>query len=361
MNRNLNSDSNEITLAELITIFKHWWNYLKFKWILFVFFAFLGGISGYFYASMDKLKYNAKLTFIVEEGKSSSNNLGGLASLAGQFGVDVGGSGGGGVLSGENILVYLKSESLAREVLLSRIDSNTNNSIADFYSEVYNLKNSWTKNVNIGAVSFPVFTPKKVYSRLQDSLIKKITTAILASQFFVSKTDKKASFIEVNVTMQNEYLAKVYCEKIVEVAVSRYINIKTERQKKTVEKLEFRADSIANLLSRKTYSSASIQTINSTIDLNPLYRTGQAVTLETTTRDKSMLSAIFTSVVQNLEMAKFTLSQETPVIQIVDSPIFPLNKQVTSKSKTAIIFSLSFCSILLFLLVFVRIYQKNRV
>jgi hypothetical protein len=51
-----------------------------------------------------------------------------LASLAGQFGVDVGGASGSAVvLSGDNILLYFKSESLAREVLLSKYDSTGNN------------------------------------------------------------------------------------------------------------------------------------------------------------------------------------------------------------------------------------------
>jgi uncharacterized protein involved in exopolysaccharide biosynthesis len=44
-----------------------------------------------------------------------------------------------------------------------------------------------------------------------------------------------------------------------------------------------------------------------------------------------MLATIFAEVVKNLELAKFTLSQETPVIQIVDNSYFPLRKESESK------------------------------
>jgi hypothetical protein len=301
---------------------------------------------------MQPITYTAKITFVVEEGKSGGSSLGGLASLAGQFGVDVGGASGGGVLSGDNILLYFKSESLTREVLLSSYDSTSNKSVADVYAEVYKLKDAWEKNEKIGKVDFPVMAANKIYSRLQDSLLQGIIGGILKTKFTVAKTDKKASFLEVSATMESEILAKLYCERIVKVAVDRYINIKTQRQKTTVDKLQARVDSVANLLGKKTASGAALQTSSSTMDVNPLYRTGTAIAVETTMRDKTMLSTIFASVVQNLEVAKFTLSQETPVIQVVDAPILPLKKEKASRLKTALIYSfMGGLFILLFLII----------
>lgn len=75
------------------------------------------------------------------------------------------------------------------------------------------------------------------------------------------------------------------------------------------------------------------------MDINPLYRTGTSVAVETTLRDKTLLSTYFCKCHQNLEMAKFTLSQETPVIQIIDAPILPLKKEKMSRLKTAILWS----------------------
>ena len=216
----------------------------------------------------------------------------------------------------------------------------------------YKLNKKWSADPKIGSVSFPPYFAFQKYSRLQDSLISKMVDLILKTQFSISRVDKKAGFIEVSTVMQDEMLTKTYCEKIVKAAVDRYVALKTQRQKLTVEKLQSRVDSVANLLSLKTQTSASLQTKATTMDINPLYRTGAAIATETTMRDKTMLATIFASVTQNLEMAKFTLSQETPAIQIVDTPILPLNKTKSSRILTAISFAFLFCSIFAVILTF---------
>lgn len=339
--------NDEISLKDLILKIKEWIAYLKTQWWKIAIAGIVGGIIGFVYAWIQPITYTAKTTFVVEDAKSGPS-LGGLASLAGQFGVDVGG-GGGGLIAGDNILLYFKSESLAREVLLSSFsESDKSTSLADVYAVTHGLKKIWAKNDRIGQVNFPsyVFNPK--YTRLQDSLIQAIIrNRILKQQFSITKIDKKAGFIQIGVTMQNEQLAKMYCDKLVQVAVDRYIDLKTERQKKTVEKLQQRVDSIASLLSKKTSTTASLQTAASTMDVNPLFRTSTIVATEQTSRDKSMLTAVYGEVVKNLEFAKFTLSQETPVIQIVDQDIYPLNKEKQSKVRWAI--EIGFLLIFLFL------------
>ncbi|WP_439506879.1 hypothetical protein [Sediminibacterium sp.] len=337
MTESIENNSDEISLKELILKFQEWFYFITKQWIFIVIMGIIGGLVGFFYANSQKAIYTAKVTFVVEEGKSGSSSLGGLASLAGQFGVDVGGSSDGGLLSGDNILLYFKSSSLAREVLLSVFDSSSNTSIADQYVKVYDLDKKWSKDKKIGLINFPILSKTYKYTRLQDSLLQIIINKISKSQFTVSRTDKKAAFIDVISTMQNELLAKVYCERIVEKVVERYINIKTKRQNATVQKLQARVDSIESLLTKKTISGASLQNTSSTMDINPLYRTGTSVAVETTLRDKTLLSTIFASVTQNLEMAKFTLSQETPVIQIVDNPSLPLQKEKMSRLKATVI------------------------
>lgn len=356
MTENIANSSDEISLKELIFKIKECWYYIIKQWKIIALVGFIGGLAGFFYASNKKATYSAKVTFVVEEGKSGASSLGGLASMAGQFGVDLGGSSGGGLLSGDNILLYFKSPSLAREVLLSTFDRSTNASIADVYASVYELKKQWSENEKIGNVVFPILNSNTFYSRLQDSLLQTIINNIVTSQFTVTRTDKKAAFIDVSCTMRNELLSKIYCERIVQKVVERYINIKTQRQNATVQKLQLRVDSIANLLKQKTVSSASLQNSSSIMDINPLYRTGTSVAVESTLRDKTLLSTIFASVTQNLEMAKFTLSQETPVIQIVDSPILPLKKEKMSMLKTALLGAFLFAFIVILGFLIKRVY-----
>lgn len=357
MTKNTTNSSDKISLKDFILNLQQWWSFIVKQWKIILLVGFIGGLAGFFYASIKKVSYSAKVTFVVEEGKTGSSSLGGLASLAGQFGVDVGGSSSGGLLSGDNILLYFKSPSLAKEVLLSKYDSLSNTSIADEYAKVYNLTEEWSENEKIGLVRFPILTMTAKYTRLQDSLLHTIINTINTTQFEVYKPDKKAGFIDVTSTMQNELLAKIYCERIVEKVVERYINIKTQRQNATVQKLQARVDSIAYLLKQKTVSGASLQNTSSTMDINPLYRIGTSVAVETTQRDKTLLSTIFASVTQNLEMAKFNLSQETPVIQIIDSPVLPLKIEKTSRLKSAFLGLFLFTFVMIFGVVIKRIYS----
>ncbi|MDP1844436.1 MAG: Wzz/FepE/Etk N-terminal domain-containing protein [Sediminibacterium sp.] len=331
------NNSDEITLKELIQKISEWFRYLKTQWWKIAIVGIVGGAIGFFYALLQPTTYTAKKSFLVEDGKNNSTNLGGLASIVGQLGVDVAASG-GGLFAGDNILLYFKSASLSREVLLSKFDSGSSKSVADVFVEVYQLNDEWENK--IGKVFFEPYTTSSEYTRLQDSLLQIIGEDILTSKFSVERVDKKAGFINVNTTMESEVLAKLYCERLVQIAVNKYIEIKTQRQKASVDKLQERADSIARLLSKKILSGATLQTSNSTMDINPLYRTGTTAAVETTGRDKAILSTIFASVTQNLEFAKFTLSQETPVIQVVDSPMFPLKINKVSKRITAISLSL---------------------
>lgn len=341
MTEQVNNASDEISLKELFQKAGEWWRYLKTQWWKIAIVGFIGGVIGFVYAGRQPVTYTARTSFVVEEAKSGASSLGGLASLAGQFGVDVGGgSGGGGLFSGDNILLYFKSLSLSREVLLSQYDSSSEKSVADIYATVYKFKSGWEKNEKIGKINFPPRNLNRSYTRLQDSLLQRMIEGIIKSQLVVARTDKKAGFIDVSTTMENESLAKIYCERIVDLAVQKYVGIKTQRQKATVDKLQYRVDSIAALLRQKTVAGASLQTSSSTMDINPLYKTGNAVAVETTIRDKTMLATIFSSVTQNLEMAKFTLSQETPVIQIVDAPMLPLKKEKKSRLKMAVLFSI---------------------
>jgi hypothetical protein len=94
--------------------------------------------------------------------------------------------------------------------------------------------------------------------------------------------------------------------------------------------LQKRADSLGALLNRNTYSAAAAQ--QSLVDINPALRTAP-VSAEITSREKMMIATIFAEVVKNLELAKFTLQQETPVIQVVDRSYLPLQKEKESKLK----------------------------
>ena len=329
MEESIQDSSEEISIKELIQKFQSLWKFLLSKWLIISLFGIIGAALGFGYAFLQPIKYTSKLSFVVEDGKSGG---GGLASLAGQFGFDLGGGSGGGVFSGDNILLFLKSEGLVRETLLTSYDEDGKITLADRYAEVDKLKEGWEKNPRVGVIKFSPFVVK-VMPRKEDSLMQTLVASIIKTDLSVAKPDKKASFIEVKVVTKDEMLSKFFAERLVKIATERYVESKTKTKALNIAKLQYKADSLASLLNSKTYAAAASQ--QSLVDANPALRTAP-IASEISSREKTMAATIFAEVVKNLEMSKTILNQETPVIQRVDQSTLPLPKEKVSKLKSLI-------------------------
>jgi len=311
-------DTDEISIKVFLSQIKKLIIFIKGKWLIIFINAIIFGVLGFLYVKMYSIKtYQANMSFVLEESKSG---VGGLASLAGQFGVDIGSTGqGGGLFYGENLLIFLKSPTLARTVLLTPYDSTSQTSLADRYADIYGYNKAWQKSKTIGkAVNF--FNLKGP-DRLKDSLLNIITQIVVKKELFVDRPEKKASYVTVSASMRDEMLAKLFCERIVAKAVEIYIQSKTKRLKTNLDRLQNRADSIGAVLNGITYTNAAQQ--EQILDINPGSRTS-TVKAELSGRDKIMLITIYGEVVKNLEIAKVQLNQESPTIQIIDSPFLPL-------------------------------------
>ncbi|WP_316832403.1 hypothetical protein [Pedobacter aquatilis] len=319
----------EFSFAKMIAARKKDLDYLwKFK-IRILIIGLIGGILGLVAAYFWPVTYTAKLTFVVEEGKSSGGGI--LSSLAGQMGIDIGGLTGGtsGVLAGDNVLQLLMSEKMVKQTILTPLDSNGTYTLADKYADAYKLKEDWKDikaNTKKETIMFPPDTRK--YTRLQDSLLHEIMKKLTEKELSVSKPDKKLGFFALTATLKNEQLASLVCTRLIDEATLFYIQTKTKRLRTNVDRLQSRADSIGKLLNKKTYSAAGANAVM--LDANPAYAT-IGVSSELQERDKRVLQTIYSEIIKNLEVSRTMLMQETPTFQIVDEPEMPLKKNKMSK------------------------------
>jgi hypothetical protein len=327
MQNTVQQDTDEISVKELIQKFLTIWSFLLSKWLIIIVFGITGSAIGLSYAFLKPVEYTSRISFVVEDAKSS---VGGLASLAGQFGFDLGGASGGGIFSGDNVLLFLKSEGLIRETLFTPYDEMGKITLADRYAEARKLKEDWLNDTKIGPVIFSQYSSSTM-PRKEDSLLQEIISDIIESDLSVTKPDKKASFVEVKVTTRDELFSKFFTERLVKIATDHYVDSKTKTKALNVAKLQLKADSLAALLNNKTYAAASSQ--QTLVDANPALRTAP-IASEISSREKTMAATIFAEVVKNLEVSKTILNQETPVIQIVDQSTFPLPKEKVSKLKS---------------------------
>lgn len=298
----------------------------------FVLVALIGIIGGTISAWLWPISYSSRTSFIIEDSKAGSGSL--LAGLAGQIGIDIGGAMGGttGVLAGDNVLALLRSDQMIKSTLLTPYPGKSAKTLADIYAESNKLKESWKKYNQGELVSFP--EDRKVYNRLQDSLLQDMVIRIGEKNLSVSKPDKKLGFFQLIVTMPDEQLSQLFSLRIIEKATEFYINTKTKSQRTNVERLQARADSIEKLLNRKTFSASAANRV--LLDANPAYPIANAG-IELQQRDKMVLQSIYGEIVKNLEIGRTVLIQETPTFQIVDKPELPLQKNRLKYPKAIIL------------------------
>lgn len=318
----MQSTSNNFSILQLISTvldklkatFKQ-----HFKLLLLV--GCVGGLLGLGYSMIKHTKYNAEITFLVEENKAGG---GLLSSLGSQIGIDVSSMAGGGnsVISGDNMLELLKSKNMMQECLLTPFQKDSNYLLADRYVDVYHLRDKWASDEKVGVQVH--FTDPQIPSRLKDSLLSVIIKRIFKKEFGVAKPDKKLGFFKVSTSTNDELLSVYITERIIKIATDFYVNNKISRLKNNVVRLEHRTDSIGRLLNNRTYSA--VNDMRLMLNLNPADVSAQG-NAEISQRDKMVLSTVYAELIKNLEISKTALVQETPTIQITDKPILPLEKE----------------------------------
>lgn len=301
----------------------------------------VGAALGLAYSIFKPVRYNAEITFSVEDSKSIGGGL--LSSLGGSIGMDIGSltGSGNGVLSGDNVLSLLKSKSMMAECLKSpylisnnnistktnaAADSNkqsaiSNYTIADRYADVYGLREKWAGNEKIGRAIY--FGQPDQNVRLQDSLLKLIIKRIEEKELSVVKPDKKLSFFNIAINTKDELMSLLITQRIIKIATDFYVDAKVGRLKNNINRLEKRTDSISNLLNQQTYSATEDARL--LLNVNPA-DINAPVYSEISQRDKMVLTTIYAELMKNLEVSKAALIQETPTVQIVDQTGFPLER-----------------------------------
>ncbi|MGO4292715.1 hypothetical protein, partial [Chitinophaga sp. RAB17] len=245
------------------------------------------------------------------------------------FGLDITGGASSGLFSGDNIIEFLKSRLMVEKTLLSPVkDGGKVKSLVDLFIESYELNKGWAKYPKLVSLHYPPGADRKSFTLEQDSILGVIFTTLLNDNLEVFKPDKKLSFVTAKCVSKNEVFSKFFVERLVTEATDFYVATKIKRSKTNVDKLQLTADSIELLLNKKTYAIAVKQDIN----MNPARQVASVAT-EVASRDKIVLQTMYTEVIKNLELSRMSMAQETPIIQIVDSPILPLKVKKLGKAK----------------------------
>lgn len=317
---------DEISLKEIIIGIRSWVLFLFSKWKPLVLIGLVGSFLGLGYSMWNKPVYVASTNFVLEDGESGKvGGLGSLGGLASMAGINLGGSG-GGMFQGDNIIELYKSRKMIEQTLLSEVEIDGKKQLLiERYLEFGKEKKEKEEIINFRTAEL---------GRKQDSLITKVVKQFNSGVMKVSKPDKKLSIVKVEVSHEDEIFAKIFNEKIVSNVNDFYVETKTKKASENLAVVQKQTDSVRNELYGAITRTATVS--DATPNLNPtrqVLRTSMQRSQFTAEASKAVLSTLL----QNLELAKLTLLNQTPLIQVIDHPVFPLEVKRIGKAKAMII------------------------
>jgi len=304
------AEKKTIVLGDVIESIKRFFSYLRSQFVLIALCGLVGLVLPLIYRALQKPAYVASTTFILEE-KSATG--GGLAGIASQVGLDLGSLGSGSSLfTGDNILDIIKSRVIIEKVLLTPISGNSGKTLADLYLEFSGMGEKLPAPVSFAGVA-------SAHSVYQDSVLYVMYDQIAKKNVSVDRLNKKGSIFKIITVSQNQVFSKNFAERLLKETTTYYVNVKTSTAAANVKRLQARGDSLLRVLNAKSYNAASFQILDPNVAFKSM-----SVPAEVSSRDKSIVFSIYAEVTKNLEMSRIALVSQTPVIQLLDVPKYPL-------------------------------------
>ncbi len=355
---NSNIENDEISLKELIFKIKEWVAFLNSKWKAIVIVGTIGALIGLTIALFEKPTYKAVLTFAMEEDKAggAGGGLSGALGLASSFGIDLGG-GGGGAFAASNLAELMKSRLLVEKVLLEPIVLNGKTiTLAEYYIQINKLREGWDKKPNLKNIQFLPNADRSIFTLQQDSILEQIHNNLIdPEKLSIMQKDKKITILYIEVTSNDELFSKFFCENLAKETSNFYIETKSKKSKINVDVLQRQVDSVKKSLNVAITSVAS--EVDNVYNMNPAFNIKGAPSKKKQI-DVQANTVILTNLAVQLELAKITLRKETPLIQLIDRPILPLQKQKFGKLKSIILGAFLTAILYILYIIFGRMYKK---
>ena len=340
-----NTGTETIKYSELKAVILRFLNYFISQYKLILYITLITSALGLLYGKLQPSTFKATATFIVED--KSGKGGGGLSGLASQFGIDVGGltGGGAGLFDGDNILEIIKSRSIIEKVLLTKMEetsSSKGQTIADYYIQINGLSSAFeSKNITTKSLNFASLTDGAKHTIEQDSILY-ILYSRINKNLNVEKKSKKSTIITLEVVSGDQVFSKTFAEELLKQTSDLYIDIKTGNLSRSIDKIQQKTDSLLNIInniSNKT-SKLIVPVMEDLVNENAAmkfqkenYRNkftyNNTTPIEQTTRERTVAYTMYAEMAKNLETLKLSLINQTPVIQVLDTPKYPMFDQRT--------------------------------
>ncbi len=260
----------------------------------------------------------ARTTFVLDS-ESSSNSIGDIASLASLAGINASSFiDASSLFQIDNIQELYRSSSMIKETLLSEYNLGDDNiMLVNRFAINEKINKKWER-LN---VDFSSYKSKSINLRVHDSILNEVVKIIKDKYLIVDKPSRKTTILEIGFDHKDELLAKSFNENLVSIVNDFYNKTKTQKTGENLKILERQADSVKKVLDKSILVLAEKD--QSIPNPNPLTKVS-LVPYQKALIDVQANGAIYQEIVKQLELAKVSHRNKTPLIQIIDKPTLPL-------------------------------------
>ena len=306
------------SLLNLINSIKDWLIYLlsNLKEIIIITSIFLSVVLLYNYIKSPV--HYARTSFVLDS-ESSSNSIGDIASLASLAGINASSFiDASSLFQIDNIQELYRSNSMIKQTLLTDSDfGNERSLLINRLASNEKIDKKWDK-LN---VDFSSYNSKSNNLRVHDSILNEVVKIIKEKYLLVDKPSRKTTILEIGFDHKDELFAKSFNENLVSIVNDFYFKTKTQKTGENLKILERQADSVKKVLDKSILFLAEKD--QSIPNPNPLTKVS-LVPYQKALVDVQANGAIYQQIVTQLELAKVTHRNNTPLIQIIDKPVLPL-------------------------------------
>lgn len=328
---------DEISLKILILKLREFWRELLRNWWMVIIFC-VPFLAIFLYKHFTHIKkYQATLTFMVNDTEGGAS-LGGVSGVLGSFGL---GGGSGGDYNLEKMLSLLKSRKIVQEVLLDTlIVDGKEDFFANHLIHIQGLNEMWSELESTKKLDNFLFTHPNIplFNLDENTALKFIHNFLIGNAkngidgLLSSNISTETGIMEIGLASRNEQLSIGLTQALYHRLSKFYIDKSIEKQLNSYNVVTAKADSLERELRNAEYSLANFQDSN-----RGLYNRKDQVEELRLQAKVRMLGTAFVKVVEQKEIAEFSLNDKTPVVQIIDLPISPLEPSKSSLIKNLLI------------------------
>jgi len=315
----------EITLRDLVLRLQASVRFLfgAWKWVAL---SVIAGIAiGVVYSVLRAPEYQATISFVTDTGKPGGSDMSAYAGLAAKFGLDLGmDDGGNNLFAGNNIYDLMETRRMLQSTLLTPVEiDGKKDLLVNQFVEMENLKRKWGNKPFHDGLTFS--EDSVTLTRSQNKVIAEICKLLRKKYLgFPTKTSgpNDLSLMTVTFAAKNEQFAASFLTNLVNNVAQYYVNTTTGLARRNLNVLTRQLDSVQNQLYSAMSNVATFQDRN----LN-LVRVAPRVQQQKGSLRVDVNSAIYQQLVGAVETARMNLQKETPLFEIVDTPVLPLEKK----------------------------------